>query len=172
MLPYIFLLFAFLFRFIPSHPLGFTPVAAALLFFGARGARRQLWFPFMLMAVSDVLLTKFVYGYPFTWDHYVTFAWYAAVLWIGTALRQNAKPWHVVASAFASSVSFFLLSNFAVWAVWTDTYPRSLAGLLTCYTVALPFFQRSVAGDLLFTSAMFAVPALLALRNERTMELR
>ncbi len=42
MLPYLFILFAFLFRFIPSHPLGFTPVAAALLFFGARGSAAVL----------------------------------------------------------------------------------------------------------------------------------
>jgi len=161
MLPYIFTLFAFLFRFIPHHPLGFTPVAASLLFFGARGSRRQLWVPLVLMAASDVILTKFVYAYPFTWDHYVTFAWYAAILWLGTNLRENAKPLRIVVAALASSVSFFLLSNFAVWASWTDLYPRTLAGLMTCYVVGLPFFKRALAGDLLFTAAMFATPYLL-----------
>src|ERR1700691_963890 len=38
MLAYIFILFAVVFRFIP-HPMAFTPVGAALLFFGARGPR-------------------------------------------------------------------------------------------------------------------------------------
>jgi Family of unknown function (DUF6580) len=161
MLPYIFILFAFLFRFIPYHPLGFTPVAASLLFFGARGSGRQLWIPLVLMAASDVILTKFVYAYPFTWDHYVTFAWYAAILWLGTNLRENAKPLRIVVAALASSVSFFLLSNFAVWASWTDLYPRTLAGLMTCYVVGLPFLKRALAGDLLFTAAMFATPYLL-----------
>jgi Family of unknown function (DUF6580) len=161
MLPYIFSLFAFLFRFIPYHPLGFTPVVASLLFFGARGSRRQLWIPLVLMTASDVILTKFVYAYPFTWDHYVTFAWYAAILWLGTHLRENAKPLRIVVAALASSVSFFLLSNFAVWASWTDLYPRTLAGLMTCYVVGLPFFKRAVAGDLLFTAAMFATPLIL-----------
>src|SRR5580704_18370390 len=37
MLPYLFLLFAIAFRFIP-HPMAFTPVGAALLFFGARAS--------------------------------------------------------------------------------------------------------------------------------------
>ncbi len=161
MLPYVFILFAFLFRFIPFHPLGFTPVAAALLFFGARGSRRQLWIPLVLMAVSDVVLTKFVYAYPFTWDHYVTFAWYAAVLWLGTNLRESAKPVRVIVAALASSVSFFLLSNFAVWAAWSDMYPKTVAGLMTCYAVGVPYFRRAVAGDLLFTSAMFATPFVL-----------
>jgi hypothetical protein len=163
MLPYLFILFAFLFRFIPHHPLGFTPVAAALLFFGARGSRRQLWIPLVLMAGSDVILTKFVYAYPFTWDHYVTFVWYAAVLWLGTNLRESAKPLRVIAAALASSVSFFLLSNFAVWAAWSDMYPKTVAGLMTCYVVGLPFFQRALAGDLLFTTVMFATPFALLL---------
>ena len=86
MLAYFFILLAVAVRFMP-HPLAFTPVAAALLYFGARGSRRQLWIPFALLALSDVLLTKFVYSYPFSWDHFVTFAWYAAILWLGTTLR-------------------------------------------------------------------------------------
>ena len=102
MLPYVFILFAFLFRFIPYHPLGFTPVAAALLFFGARGSRRQFWIPLVLMAASDIILTKVVYSYPFTWDHYVTFAWYAAVLWLGTNLRESAKPVRVIVQFLSS----------------------------------------------------------------------
>jgi hypothetical protein len=161
MLPYIFILFAFLFRFIPYHPLGFTPVAAALLFFGARGSRRQFWVPLVLMATSDIILTKFVYSYPFTWDHYVTFAWYAAVLWVGTNLRESTKPVRVIVAALASSVSFFLLSNFAVWASWSDLYPKTVAGLMTCYAVGVPYFRRAVAGDLLFTTVMFAIPFVL-----------
>jgi hypothetical protein len=64
-------------------------------------------------------------------------------------------------AALASSVSFFLLSNFAVWAAWTDTYPRSLSGLMTCYAVGLPYFRRGLAGDLLFTAVMFATPVAI-----------
>src|ERR1700758_190877 len=117
MLPYLFVALAVAVRFMP-HPWTLTPVAGALLFFGARGSRRQLWLPLVLLAASDVILTKFVYSYVFSWDHFVTWAWYAAILWLGTNLRENAKPLRVVGAALASSVSFFLLSNFAVWACW------------------------------------------------------
>lgn len=161
MLAYVFVVLAVAVRFLP-HPWSFTPVAGALLFFGARGPRRQLWFPFALLAVSDVVLTKFVYTYPFTWDHYVTWAWYAAILWLGTNLRENQKPVRVIAAALASSTSFFLLSNFAVWAGGT-MYPHSWAGLMTSYTLGLPFFRPAIEGDLLFTAAMFATPGLLYL---------
>ena len=106
MLAYLFLMLAVAVRFIP-HPWTFTPVAGALLFFGARGSRRFLWVPLVVMAASDVVLTKLVYAYPFVWDHFVTWAWYAAVLWLGTRLGKNTKPLPVIGAALASSVSFF-----------------------------------------------------------------
>jgi hypothetical protein len=160
MLAYLFIVFAILARmpFMP-HPWNFTPVAAALLYFGARGSRRQLWIPFALFAASDVILTKFVYSYQFSWDHFVTWAWYAAILWLGTSLRENRTWLRVGGAALASSVSFFLLSNFAVWACW-NMYPKTVAGLMTCYAAGLPFFRRAAAGDLLFAAAMFGLPAI------------
>jgi hypothetical protein len=158
MLAYVFILFAVAFRFLP-HPMAFTPVGAALLFFGARGPRRQL-VPLALLAASDVVLTMLIYRYPLSWDHFVTWAWYAGMLWLGTTLKQNAGALRILGSAFAGSVSFFLVSNFAVWAAW-NMYPRTLAGLLTCYDAGIPFFRHSVAGDLLFTAAMFATPVAI-----------
>lgn len=160
MLAYLFVLLAVAVRFLP-HPFAFTPVAASLLFFGARGPRRQMWVPLALFAASDVILTTLVYRFPFTWDHFVTLAWYAAMIWLGTQLRNTAKPVRVLGAALAGSVSFFLLSNFAVWAVWHDMYPMTFAGLMACYDAGLPYFRRALEGDLIFTSAMFAIPGLL-----------
>lgn len=124
MLAYIFVILAVAVRFLP-HPMAFTPVGASLLFFGARGPRRQMWLPLALFAASDLILTTMVYRYPFTWDHYVTFAWYAGMLWLGSRLRTGAGPVRILGAALAGSVSFFLVSNFAVWAVWRDMYPMS-----------------------------------------------
>ena len=92
MLAYLFVIFAVVARmpFMP-HPWNFTPVAAALLYFGARGSRRQLWVPFALLAASDIILTKFVYSYPLTWDQLVVWVWYAAILLLGTRLSENAN---------------------------------------------------------------------------------
>ncbi len=160
MLPYLFLLLAVGVRFIP-HPWMFTPVMAALLFFGARGSRRFLWVPLAALMASDVVLTKVVYAYPFVWDHFVTWAWYAAVLWLGTRLGNGAKPLPLMGAALAGSVSFFVVSNFAVWAAY-NMYPKTWAGLITCYTLALPFFRHAIEGDLLFTAVMFATPVVLS----------
>lgn len=163
MLAYLFVIFAVLARmpFMP-HPWGFTPVAAALLYFGARGSRRQLWVPFGLMITSDVLLNKFVYAYPLSWDQPVVWAWYAAILLLGTQLHENSGWLRVAGAALASSVSFFILSDLAVWAFGT-MYPKTWSGLVSCYVAALPFFRRGLAGDILFTAVMFGLPAIAAM---------
>ena len=160
MLAYLFVLLAVAVRFMP-HPWTFTPVAASLLFFGARRSRGQFWVPLVLMAASDVVLTKVVYAYPFSWDHYVTWVWYGAILWLGTNLRENTKPLRVIGAALASSVSFFVISNFATWAAWDDLYPKTLSGLMTAYAAGVQFFRQALEGDLLFTVAMFSTPVVL-----------
>jgi hypothetical protein len=162
MLAYLFVIFAVLARMpLMPHPWNFTPVAAALLYFGARGSRRQLWVPFVLLAASDVVLTKFVYSYPLTADQLVVWAWYATILFLGTRLTENSNWLRIGGAALASSVSFFVVSNFTVWASGT-MYPKTMSGLMTCYAAGVPFFRRALAGDMLFTTVMFGLPALAA----------
>jgi hypothetical protein len=173
MLAYIFVLLAIAVRFLPfagplnvlPHAWHFTPVAASLLFFGARGSRRQIWVPLVLFAAADVVLTKFVCGFPVTWDHLVTFAWYAAILWMGTGLREKSGVGRVVGAALASSVSFFLISNFAVWAAWPQMYPRGMHGLMLSYVAGLPFFRGTVESDLFFSLAFFGTPVFMNTLN-------
>jgi hypothetical protein len=67
----------------------------------------------------------------------------------------------VVGAALASSVSFFLISNFAVWAAWPEMYPRTLNGLMMSYAAGVPFFRGTVESDLFFSVAMFGMPVFL-----------
>jgi hypothetical protein len=46
-----------------------------------------------------------------------------------------------------ASFLFFLISNFGVWLNW---YPRTTEGLFQCYLLALPFYSRTLMGDLFF----------------------
>jgi hypothetical protein len=164
MLPYLFILLAIAVRFLPfagqfnvlPHAWHFTPIAASLLFFGARGSKRQMWVPLVLLAATDVVLTKFIYSYAFSWDHLVTWAWYAAILWLGTGLREKSGALRVIGAALASSVSFFL----AVWAAW-EMYPKSFSGLMMSYAAGLPFFRGTLESDVFFSIAFFGVPVFL-----------
>src|SRR5439155_4084883 len=86
--------------------------------------------------------------------------WYALILVLGRQFRGDTKPLGVIGADLASSVSFYLIRNFDVWAA-TNLYPKTLSGLMTSYTLALPFFRNAVEGDLLFPAVMFASPVAL-----------
>jgi hypothetical protein len=162
MLAFVYVLFALFMR-IPSvpHAWGFTPVAAALLYFGARGSRRMMWLPLGLLIGADVILDRY-YGYPLSWDLLLTWAWYAAMLWLGSAaLREDSKIWRIAGAALTGSFSFFVISNFGVWAA-TAMYPKTAAGLMTCYAAGLPFFRHTLEGDLLFSAVLFGLPVAAA----------
>ncbi len=169
MLAILFVLVAVAFRFgiaynPTSHLWAFTPVAAALLFFGSRFSRKYAWAPAAVLALSDVVLTRFVYGYSLTADHLVTWSWYAAIALLGGWLTNSAKPLKLAAAALTSSASFFVVSNFAVWMVW-PTYPHTLSGLAACYVAAIPFYTKAPVADILFTFAFFAIGALVDSRK-------
>jgi len=169
MLAYVFVLLAIISRFLP-HPAGwvqFTPLGAALLYFGARASLKQIWIPLAALIAADVYLTKASYAYPLKADHIITWAWYAGVILLGSKLlnhRFSAR--RVVAASLTASIAFFVVSNFGVWAVW-DMYPKTLAGLAAAYVAAIPFFRNQAIADLLCAGAMFAVGALLDRREEK-----
>ena len=166
-LAYLFVVFAVLVhaRFL-AMPWHFAPVAAALLFFGARMPRNKLITPLALLIASDIYLNKFVYGYRLDWDQTVVWAWYLAILLLGGLLARKASVLRVVGASLVASVSFFLISNFAVWTVSREMYPATWQGLMTCYVAGVPFFRNTVVSDLLFSAAFFGAGYLLSHRQQ------
>lgn len=175
MLPYLFVLLAIAVRFLPflgplnfvPHAWHFTPLAASLLFFGARGSRRQMWIPIVLLAATDVVLTKYFYASSLGWEQLVIWAWYGAILWLGTNLREKTTFWRVVAAALCSSISFFLLTNFTAWAAMPQIYPRSFSGVLMSYAAGIPFFRNTVESDVFFSLSFFGIPVMVQALSER-----
>ena len=159
MLPYIFIVLALGLRF-AFKPIAFTSVSAALLYFGARGSRKNAWIPWVLCVAADVVLTRIVYSYPLTWDHLVTWAWYAGALGLGMTLRNTNSPLRIGGTSLVSSLSFFVVSNFAVWMSYHTLYPATFQGLINCYVAAIPFFRHTLAADLVFTVVFFSIPVL------------
>src|SRR6185437_6916784 len=171
MLAYLFIILAVAARLLP-HPWHLTPLGAALLFFGAKRPVREWIAPLALLASTDVYLTMVHYRMPaFSPDHLVTWAWYLAALGIGYMLVRKVDPLRVVGASLASATSFFVVSNFAVWA-FGDMYAKSFAGLVQCYTMAIPFFRGTFASDLIYTPVLFSVPVALKLIERKAAEAR
>jgi hypothetical protein len=145
-------------------PFSFTPVLAALLYFGARMPRKQMWAPIAMLAASDIYLNRVVYNYPFNADQVATWAFYAGVLLLGAFAIRGWSPVRIGASTIAGSIGFFLVSNFAVWLAGT-MYPLTASGLATCYVAGLPFFRTAFISDLLFAGAFFGIGYLVSQRN-------
>lgn len=165
MLAYLFVVLAVAIRVLAGTgtfaTLGFTPVGASLLFFGARTSGKNLWAPIALLIGSDIFLNYRVYHLPLTWDQMVVWAWYAVPCSLGFLMKDRVKPAYVVAGALSTSVSFFLVSNFAVWLAGYIPYEKSLSGLINCYVQALPFFRTGLESDLAFSILFFGCGALV-----------
>jgi hypothetical protein len=162
---YFALIVAILSRILPSvfhtTSVGFTAVGGGLLFFGARRSRWQTIPAVLALMVTDYYLTTYVYNYPFHASAYVvTWLWYAAVCLFGhQVLAGKPSALRVAGAVLASSTSFFLLSNFVVWAGST-MYPHTAAGLGACYVAAIPFYANDAMSTAITAGAFFGIPAL------------
>jgi hypothetical protein len=161
---YLLLLLAVASRVVP-HPawFGFTALGGGLLYFGARRPLWQTIFPVALLAGTDYYLTVFAYGYPFHMASYlVTWFWYAAIVVLGAGmLKGHPSIGRVLGASVASATSFFLLSNFAVWA-GSILYPHTAGGLATCYIAGLPFYRNDLISTALVATLAFGTPQLVS----------
>src|SRR3982751_6914356 len=142
-------------RLVP-HPPNFSPIDAMALFSGAYLGRRALAF---LAPLGALLLSDLVLG--FYHGQATIYFTVALIVMLGMAALQRRSALHVAATAIASSILFFAITNFGMW-LSSGFYPHSLAGLEACYIAAIPFFQNTVAGDLFYAAVLFGGFALLA----------
>lgn len=132
----ILIIFGIISRLIP-HPPNFSPIAAIALFSGLNFKNKKIAFliPISILIISDLiiglsLINLFVY---------VSFL---SIVFFGTKIK-SIKFNNIIISSFI----FFILSNFGVWLIG---YPKTFDGFILCYTLAIPFFGYSIAGDLFF----------------------
>jgi hypothetical protein len=164
---YLFLLIAVLSRLALAatpHPewFNFTAVGGMLLYFGARRSWREMLVPLAVLMATDYFLTVNVYHYSFHWEAYVpTWAWYVAAMALGQILLHAKTTFvRLAAGALLGPTSFFLISNYAVWAAGT-MYPRTLSGFVACYIAALPFYRNDLISTALVAGVAFGIPVLV-----------
>jgi hypothetical protein len=170
MIAYLLLLVAVLTRVMPHAGwMNFTAVGGALLYFGARRPWREMAAPLAVLITTDYYLTTFSYHYSFHWAAYVTtWAWYAAALALGWILLSGRTTWaRVAAGAILGPTSFFIVSNYAVWAS-SGMYPHTLGGLGACYLAAVPFYRNDLLSTTIVLGLAFGVPALVRRMQPQT----
>lgn len=156
-------------RLVPHAP-NVTPVGGSCLFAGSR--IRDFWaylLPLAVMIATDPIVGHAGGAHSgYSWASVAVYGAFMINVWIGRRMLGSVTPIRVGIAAFLCSLQFFLLTNFATWlsavATHNPIYAANFAGLVTCYIEALPFWGRTLAGDLLYSGALFGLYELLARR--------
>ncbi len=143
-----------------------VPMGALALYAGARLPRAWAYAaPVVAWIASDLIIDQLVFpGFGrglFDPTRLTIYGWLVATVAIGTLPRRDAHiATRLMLSLVASSL-FYLSSNFAEWATGSIGYPKTPEGLMTCYAMAVPFFQKTLVADLVGTIGFFGIEALV-----------
>ena len=135
-----FIIVAVLVRLFP-HPPNVAPITAVALFAGTHFSRKHwaILMPILAMLVTDVFLG-------FSMITPIVYLAFVGVTTLGFVLKKMN-----IGTVLLSSLLFFVVTNLGVWFLY---YPLTPEGLMTCFTLALPFFGYAVVGDLFFSAAL------------------
>ena len=126
-------------RLIP-HPPNFTSTIALAFYlpvlFGVK---------FIIVVIGAFILSDLVIGM-----HQLIFFTWASLLLVGYLSKFFKKTYFRPLGITISCILFFIISNFGVW-LFSDLYTLDANGLITCYTMAIPFLQNSLIGTIIFT---------------------
>jgi len=131
------IVFAILTRLIP-HPPNFTPVTAIALFSAINFNNNLLKFfiPLISLIVFDIIIG-------FSLINFFVYHSFIVIVLIGNHFKKIKLKLILI-----SSVVFFIISNFGVWLLG---YPKTVSGIIMCYTAAIPFFINTILGDLFYS---------------------
>lgn len=131
-------------RLIP-HAANFTIIGAAIIFLSRKyNPKIASIFALALMIFTDLFL-GFSFTSVFVYAGFIMYAFFAQI--------GKKQLWGLLAAPIIGSLAFFIISNFGVFiGPW---YPHTAFGLANCFIAALPFYRNMVAGDIVFTAAIF-----------------
>jgi len=140
-------------RFIP-HPPNFTSLIALSFYVPAILGRK-----YIPVVIISFVFTDLIIGY-----HNLTFFTWGSVLIIGLIskffLENILKR---ITGALIGAVIFFTISNFGVWI--SGSYGYNFEGLISCYTLALPFFAYSLISTFVFSSIIESICKFKTIKN-------
>lgn len=167
-------LILFLSRILPHAP-NFTATSAGILFCIAM-IRKWYFIPFLLVSylLADIAINNLTYtetklvwiSQGFVW---ILMSYTIIGFMAGRVFNRGIAPLNVLGVSLASSVIFYLISNYGVW-LGSLQYTQDIAGLATCYIAALPFFAYELCGTLFYSSLLFGSYWLLESGVERSVE--
>ena len=119
-------------RLIP-HPWNFTPILAMGIFSG-------FYFKNFILSSFVVIFSMFIGDLFLGFHSTMLFTYASLIIAVVLGLFINKfKFTEILFSGLASSVCFFVVTNFGAW-LTLEMYEKNLAGLFQSYVLAIPFF--------------------------------
>jgi len=141
------------------YPWNFSPLMAICLYGAANYKNRQWAFliPLGALFLSDlgILAITEKLSWAFYPSQVFVYGCFALSIGMGMLLRKQRSALKITGTALVSEVIFFIVTNFGVWA-FGSFYTPNAAGLVLCYTAAIPFFKLSLISTAVFTTLMFS----------------
>jgi hypothetical protein len=147
-----------------AHIWNFTLVGGAFLFAGAYFQDKKVSMALML---SSMLVSDFIIG--FHPEMLVVYLAYAIIVGLGYLLTVQSNRLKVLGFSLLGSFLFYVITNFAVW-YGSGIYPLTGAGLIECYTLAIPFYRNQLISDVVFAFAFFETAKALVKHNVLVLE--
>jgi hypothetical protein len=154
------IVFGVIARLLPHFP-NFAPMGALALFAVAFYKRKYLALviPGLAWWLSDLYLNNMIYnsadGFTlFTADQFFSLFALTLIVILGKLLFKKVNAPNVMIGSLSASLIFFVVSNLGVW-MQGILYPKTLQGLVECYSMALPFYRGTLVSDLIFTGVFF-----------------
>ena len=127
-------------RFIP-HPPNFTSLIALSFYVPA-----ILGLKFIPALIISFIITDLFIGF-----HGLALFTWGSVIFIGLVSKfflKNIKK--RIFGCLLGVFIFFIVTNFGVWSL--GSYGYTINGLITCYTLALPFLGNTLVSTIIFSS--------------------
>tara|TARA_B100001175_G_scaffold317592_1_gene335157 strand:- start:1451 stop:1936 length:486 start_codon:yes stop_codon:yes gene_type:complete len=141
-------------RFVP-HPPNFTSLLALGFYIPALLGIRYIPALIVSFAITDLFIGL---------HNSIFFTW-GSIIFIGFFSQYFVKTIMTrISGALLGAFIFYLVTNFGVWS--QGSYGYTLDGLLTCYTLAIPFFSYSLISTFIFSGAIETLYRFINLKKK------
>lgn len=120
--------------------------------------------PISIMIITDLIIGNNII-FLFTWSGFVILAIIGYLLKSKQYLTIKKAP-IIIGSGIAGIIIYDIWTNFGCWLGW---YPKSIAGLSLCYTVAIPFMLWHILSTTI-AMAVIVLP-IVYLREHKVIKL-
>ena len=135
-------------RIIP-HPPNFTPLIAMAIISGYLFKNRYIS---LFVLLFSMLLGDLLIGF---YDKMIfTYLALLIINFLSFELTQKINFKNLFFFCIAGSLVFYLITNFIVWYSGT-LYEQNISGLITCYVLAIPFFNNTLISTIIFSYLAF-----------------